>query len=42
MFITNNNIDYTKKIIDNTDIFHNLDENIDKYYNQIKKNQMIL
>ncbi len=42
MFITNNNIDYTKKIIENVDIFHDLDEKINKYYNQIKKNEMII
>ncbi len=42
MFITNNKIDYTKKIIENSEIFHTLDENIDKIYHQIKKNERII
>jgi hypothetical protein len=43
MFITNNNkIDYNRKIIENTNIFQDLDENIDKFYIQIKKNEMII
>ena len=41
MFITNNKIDFTKKIIENNEIFHTLDENIDKFYYQIKKNEII-
>jgi hypothetical protein len=42
MFITNQKIDYTKKIIENSNIFHSLDENIEKIYNLIKKNEMVI
>jgi hypothetical protein len=42
MFLTNNKIDYTKKIIENNEIFHTLDENIEKVYLQIKKNERVI